>query len=386
MDIHEYQAKQLLSSYGIQTLPNVVARSADEAVSGCEKVGPGPWVVKAQIYAGGRAKSGGIRFTDSLDEVREFTSEILSKSLITTYNGLLTKKVEKVLVEPKIEFDQEYFVAITLDRRLGRVVMIASKEGGGSLDAAAEEHPESIVRVSIDPATGFSPSLGRKLAYGLGLKNGQVAVACDFFHNLYRLYSEKDCLNLEINPFIIKEGQFIALDAKFCFDDNALYRQPELKNFLQDSADIVCDDVRRGFTYLELSGNVGLFVNGAGLALATYDAIKRAGGEPANFIDINGNANESAVETAFSYLLANSKVKVILINIFGGIMKCDIIASGMIQAIQKNPRPVQLIVRLEGTHVALGKKMLKESGITYTLAQDLQDACDKAMSHIQGEK
>lgn len=387
MDVHEYQAKQMLSSYGIQILPNVVARSAEEAVQGCQQLGSGPWVIKAQIYAGGRAKSGGIRFTDSLDEVHEFTGEILSKSLITTYSGILTKKVEKVLIEPKVSFEREYFVAITLDRRNGRVVMIASREGGGSLDTVVEERPESVVRASFDPATGYSPALGRKLAYGLGLKNGQVEAACNFFSSLYRLYTEKDCLNLEINPFIITaDNSFVALDAKFCFDDSALFRQPDLHQFLTDSSDIICDDVRRGYTYLELAGNIGLFVNGAGLSLATYDAIKRADGEPANFIDINGNANEAAVEKAFMHLLDNSKVKVILVNIFGGIMKCDIIASGMIQAIQQTGRKVPLVVRMEGTHVALGKKILKESGISYTLAQDLQDACDKAVALAQGDK
>ncbi len=387
MDIHEYQAKQLLRSFGIQSPASVLVRHSSEVEEACHQLGSGPWVIKAQIYAGGRAKSGGIRFAETIDEAKQYTEEILSKSLITTHTGLLTKKVEKLLIEPKINFDQEYFVAVTLDRRNGRVIMLASKEGGDALQKAIEEKADSIIRVSLDPATGYTDALGRKLAYGLGLKNGQVDQACTFFKGLYQLYVEKDCLNLEINPFVITPDLgFLALDAKFCFDDSAIFRQPDLTQFLSDSADIICNDTRCGFSYLELAGNIGTFVNGAGLSMATFDALKRAGGEPANFIDINGNATEEAVERAFSYLLCNNKVKAILVNIFGGIMKCDIIAGGILHAMAKNPRPVHLVVRMEGTHVALGKKMLKESGIRYSIASDLQEGCEKVMSFVAGDK
>lgn len=387
MDVHEYQAKQMLRSYGIQSPPGVLVRQANEVEAACATLGGEAWVVKAQIYAGGRAKSGGIRFASTVEETKQYSEEILSKSLITTYSGLLTKKVEKLLIEPKVSFDREYFVAITIDRRNGRVVMLASREGGGALQSVIDELPESIVKVSFDPATGYTDSLGRKLAFGLGLKNGQVEKACTFFKGLYQLYTDKDCLTLEINPFIISNNnEFLVLDAKLCFDDNALFRQPELSQFLKESDDILCRDARAGFSYLELTGNIGIFVNGAGLSLATYDAIRRSGGEPANFIDINGNATVDAVERAFSYLLLNPKVKAILINIFGGIMKCDIIAGGMIAAMQKNPKNLPLIVRMEGTHVALGKKMLKESGLQYTLVHDLQEACEKIAALHLGDR
>ncbi len=387
MNIHEYQAKELLRSYGVQTLQGYVASTPEDAVTAASKLEESTsWVVKAQICSGGRAKSGGVRFAESLDEVRECASDILNKSLITTQNGLHTKKVEKLLIEPQIKFDHEYFVAISLDRRIGRVVMLASDQGGELLDDVIENSPDRIVRAVIDPAVGYTNSLGRKLAYGLGFKNGQVEKACEFFGNLYQLYVEKDCLNLEINPFIANENKdLVALDAKILVDENALFRQEQILHYIDDAPDIVDADVVKGYSYLELDGNIGVFCNGAGLAMATIDALERMGESAANFIDLNGNATQHSVEKAFTTLLNNDKVKVIIVNIFGGIMKCDIVASGVISAMNGHERKLPLIVRMDGTHVALGKKLLKDSEIEFIIANDLQEVAEKALEVARKE-
>lgn len=387
MNIHEYQAKDLMRQFNISLLNGGVASTPDDAVEVARKLNGKIWVVKAQIHAGGRGKGGGVKLARSLDEVRQHAQAILGMQLITHQTGPEGKKVLKVFIEEGCDIDHEYYVGIVLDRSIGKLVMMASAEGGVEIEKIAHENPEKIIRAVIDPATGFTAAHGRKLGYGIGLKGETLNKAIKFFEGLYNLYIQKDCSIAEINPLVTtKQGDVIALDAKLNFDDNALFRHPEIEK-LRDETEESAQELeagKYGLSYVSLDGNIGCLVNGAGLAMGTLDIIKLHGGTPANFLDVGGGATKETVQKAFSIILQDSNVKAILVNIFGGIMKCDIIADGVIAASKELGVKVPLVVRLEGTNVALGKKMLNESGLKITAADDLADAAKKVVQAAKG--
>ncbi len=389
MNVHEYQAKELMKKFGIKVLGGQVAKSVDEAVEGAKKLGGNIWVVKAQIHAGGRGKAGGVKLAKNMDEVKAHADDILGKTLVTHQTGPEGKKVLTLLIEEGCEIEHEYYAGIVLDRATGKATFMASIEGGVEIEKVAEETPEKIIKVAVDPAAGFTPFIGRKLAYGIGIKDKElVKEATKFFKGLYDLYIATDCTIAEINPLVkTKSGEMIALDAKLNFDDNALFRHPEIEEMrdpTEESAEEL-DAAKFGLSYISLDGNIGCLVNGAGLAMGTMDIIKLHGGEPANFLDVGGGATKETVEKAFSIILSDKNVKAILVNIFGGIMKCDIIAEGVVAAAKSLGVTVPLVVRLEGTNVALGKKILNESDLTIIAADDLADAAAKVVEATKGE-
>lgn len=389
MNVHEYQAKELMREFGISTLKGHMAKSVDDAVAAAEKLGGSIWVVKAQIHAGGRGKAGGVKLAKSMDEVKTHATDILGKTLVTHQTGPEGKKVLTLLVEEGCDIEHEYYVGIVLDRNNGRVTFMASSEGGVEIEKVAEETPEKIIKVAIDPAAGFTPFVGRKLAYGIGLKDKeQVKKASQFFQGLYNLYMEKDCTTAEINPMVLtKGGDILALDAKLNFDANALFRHPEIEELRDETEESAkeLEAAEHGLSYIELDGNIGCLVNGAGLAMGTLDIISLFGGKPANFLDVGGGATKDTVQKAFSIILSDPNVSAILVNIFGGIMKCDIIAEGIVAAAKELGIKVPLVVRLEGTNVALGKKILNESDLSIIAADDLGDAAKKAVDAAKGE-
>lgn len=388
MNIHEYQAKELLKKFQIKTLKGKVAKSVDDAVRAAKEIGGSVWVVKAQIHAGGRGKAGGVKLATSLDQVKEHASEILGKTLVTHQTGPEGKVVQTLLIEEGCEIDQEYYLGIVLDRVTSRITMMASSEGGVEIEKVAEETPEKIIKVAIDPASGFTPFVGRKLAYNIGMKGDQVKEAIKFFEGLYNLFVQCDCSIAEINPLVTtKSGEVLALDAKLNFDSNALFRHPEIESYRDpnEESEKELEAAKYDLSYIELDGNIGCLVNGAGLAMGTMDIIKLSGGEPANFLDVGGGATKETVQKAFSIILSDKKVKAILVNIFGGIMKCDIIAEGIVAAARELGVETPLVVRLEGTNVALGKKILKESDLSIIAAEDLSDAANKAVAAARGE-
>jgi succinyl-CoA synthetase beta subunit len=382
MNVHEYQAKELMKKFGIKVLRGNVAKTPEAAVDVAKELGGKIWVVKAQIHAGGRGKAGGVKLARSLDEVKQHAKAILGATLVTHQTGPEGKKVLTVLIEQGCEIEREYYVGVVLDRATGRVTFMASSEGGVEIEKIAAETPEKIVKVAIDPATGLSSFASRKMAYSLGLKGDQVAEAQKFFEGLYKLYMESDCTIAEINPLVLtKSGEILALDAKLNFDDNALFRHPEIEAYRDPSeeSEKEMEAHEYGLSYIELNGNIGCLVNGAGLAMGTMDIIKLHGGSPANFLDVGGGATKEAVERAFSIILSDPKVKAILVNIFGGIMKCDIIAEGIVAAARSLGIKVPLVVRLEGTNVNLGKKIISESGLKIIAAENLNDAAKKVV-------
>ena len=383
MNVHEYQAKGLMREFNISTLRGKVAKSVDEAVKAAEELGGKIWVVKAQIHAGGRGEAGGVKLAKTLDEVRAHADDILGKTLVTHQTGPEGKKVLTLLIEEGCEIEHEYYAGLVLDRGTGRITFMASSEGGVEIEKVAEETPEKIIKVSVDPATGFTPFIGRKLAYGIGIKDKElVKKTSKFFHGLYNLYIQKDCSIAEINPLVLtKSGDIIALDGKLNFDDNALFRHPEIEE-LRDPTEESAKELEAaqfGLSYIELEGNIGCLVNGAGLAMGTLDIISLFGGKPANFLDVGGGATKETVEKAFTIILQDDNVRAILVNIFGGIMKCDIIAEGVVAAAKSLSLKVPLVVRLEGTNVALGKKILNESDLDIIAADDLADAAKKVV-------
>ena len=389
MNVHEYQAKDLMRQFNIAVLKGGVADTPAQAVDVAKKLGGKIWVVKAQIHAGGRGKGGGVKLARTLDEVEAHAKAILGMTLVTHQTGPEGKKVLKVLVEEGCDIDHEYYCGIVLDRSVGKVAMMVSTEGGMEIEKVAHDNPEKIIKAHIDPATGFTPALGRKLGYALGLKGDTLKKAQSFLEGLYKMYVEKDCSIAEINPLVItKSGDIIALDGKLNFDDNALFRHPEIeamRDITEESAQEL-EAGKFGLSYISLDGNIGCLVNGAGLAMATLDILKLAGGTPANFLDVGGGATKETVQKAFSIILQDKNVKAILVNIFGGIMKCDIIANGVVDAAKELQLKVPLVVRLEGTNVALGKKILAESGLKITPAGDLADAAQKAVAAAKGGK
>lgn len=387
MNVHEYQAKQLMREFNISVLNGEVATTPAEAKSAAQKLGGSVWVVKAQIHAGGRGKGGGVKVAKSLDEVEKYANEIIGMNLVTHQTGPEGKQVNKILIEQGCDIDHEYYVGIVLDRTVGKITMMASSEGGVEIEKVAAETPDKIIKAIIDPSVGFTSYVGRKLGYGIGLKGDVLKKAIKFFEGLYNLYIEKDCSIAEINPLVTtKDGNVIALDAKLNFDDNALFRHPQIEE-MRDPTEESPQELeagKYGLSYISLDGNIGCLVNGAGLAMGTLDILKIHGGEPANFLDVGGGATKETVEKAFSLILQDQNVKAILVNIFGGIMKCDIIAEGVVAAAKALELKVPLVVRLEGTNVNLGKKILSESGLAITPADDLADAAQKAVEAAKG--
>ena len=387
MNIHEYQAKEILRKYGVATLRGVMVESPEKAVEAAKQLGGGIWVVKAQIHAGGRGKAGGVKLAKSTDDVAKYAKEILGKTLVTHQTGPEGKVVNKLLIEEGCKIKKEYYVAILLDRATGRLTVMASAEGGMDIEEVAEKHPEKIHRVSIDPAVGLQPFQARQVAFAIGMKDKVAAKCAKFMLGFYKAFVEKDCSIAEINPLVeTEDGDVLALDCKMNFDSNALYRHPEV----MEMRDITEEDPTEveaskfDLAFIKLDGNIGCLVNGAGLAMATMDIIKLHGAEPANFLDVGGGANKEKVTAAFKIILKDPNVKGILVNIFGGIMKCDIIAEGVIAASKELGLRVPLVVRLEGTNVELGKKILAESGLNITPADDLTDAAKKIVAAVKG--
>jgi succinyl-CoA synthetase beta subunit len=383
MNIHEYQAKQLLKSCGVVVPEGAEAFSIEEAVEAAEKLGHPPYVVKAQIHAGGRGKGGGVKVVQSIEEVREAAEAMLGMQLVTHQTGEEGKRVERLYVEQGCAIADELYLSFLLDRASSRITVIASTEGGVEIEEVAEKTPEKIRRVSIDPATGMMPFHARKLAFGLGLSGDAFKACVKFIMVAYMAYTELDASLLEVNPLVrTEDDQIMALDAKMTIDDNALHRQKNVAEMRDESEE---DDKEKqahehDLAYIPLDGNIGCMVNGAGLAMATMDIIKLNGGAPANFLDVGGGASEEKVTAAFRIILDDPQVKGILVNIFGGIMKCDVIAQGIIAAAEQVALNVPLVVRLEGTNVEAGKRILEESGLPVIAAEDLGDAAAKIVA------
>jgi succinyl-CoA synthetase beta subunit len=399
MNIHEYQAKSLLKRFKVPVSEGVLVEGsadgitfrsptdvANDAAAAAEKlkkeVNPAVFVVKAQIHAGGRGKAGGVKVCKTLDDVKAAANNIMGKTLVTPQTGEQGKKVHKLWIEGGCDIKKEYYLGVVLDRAESAVVMMVSTEGGMEIEEVAEKHPEKIFRTVINPGTGYMPHHGRSLALALGLPTEMMKEAVAFFKGVYDCFMQMDCAQVEINPMITTmDNKLLALDAKLNFDDNALFRHPDvvaMRDLLEENAQDV-EASKYELAYIALDGNIGCLVNGAGLAMATLDIIKLAGGTPANFLDVGGGASKEKVSQAFKIILKDPKVKAIMVNIFGGIMKCDVIAEGVIAAARELSLSVPLVVRLEGTNVELGKKMLAESGLKITPADDLADAAKKAV-------
>ena len=383
MKIHEYQGKEIFREFGIPVPNGKAVFDALDAQSVAKGLGNGPWAVKAQIHAGGRGKGGGVKIAKTLDEVSKYAKEIMGMTLVTHQTGPKGKIVKRLLIEECQKIKKEYYAAFVLDRAKGKIVCMISAEGGMEIEKVAESHPEKIFKEYISPELGISPYQGRNIAFGLGLEGKAVSKLVDMLSKMYRLYVEKDCSLVEVNPLVMTEGgDLIALDSKINFDDNGLYRHPEIKEL----RDLDEEDPREiqaskfDLNYIGLDGTIACMVNGAGLAMATMDIIKLSGGNPANFLDVGGGAKLETVREAFKILISDSHVKAILVNIFGGIVKCDVIAKGIIEAAKEIGLKLPLVVRLEGTNVEEGKKLLKDSGLKLHVALDMNDAAKKVVS------
>ena len=386
MNIHEYQAKALLRDYGAPVADGEVAATPEEAVRAAKALKPGAWVVKAQIHAGGRGKGGGIKLVKTLEELRGQVERMLGKPLVTPQTGPKGRPVAEVYVVEDVAIEQELYLSLLVDRDSGRVAFIASTEGGVDIEKVAAETPEKITTLTVDPASGLWPFHTRIIASALKLTRGQAKQCAKLVNSLYRLFLEKDASLVEINPLVVsKEGRLICLDAKIGFDDNAVFRHPDiaaLRDFDQEEPAEV-EASRLGLSYVKLDGTIGCMVNGAGLAMATMDIIKLRGGEPANFLDVGGGASKEKIAEAFKIILSDPHVEGVLVNIFGGIMRCDIIAEGIIAAVREVKISVPLVVRLEGTNVARGKALLRESGLAVNPAEDLDDAARKIVAAVK---
>ncbi len=389
MNIHEYQAKEIFRKYGVPTPRGGVAFSGPEARKVAEKLGGDLWVVKAQIHAGGRGKAGGVKLAKSLDEVEKIAEEMLGMTLVTHQTGPEGKVVKKVYIEEGADIKAEYYLGMVLDRALEMPVMMASTEGGMEIEEVAAKTPEKIIKVAIDPAIGFQPFHARKLAFGLGLGKDEQKEFIKFASALYNVYMDNDAELIEINPLIkTGEGKFIALDAKMGFDDNALYRHPDIADMrdLDEEEPTEIEAKKYGLSYIKLDGNVGCMVNGAGLAMATMDIIKYEGGEPANFLDVGGGANPDTVAKGFEIILSDPNVKSIFVNIFGGIVRCDRVANGILEATKKVEVNVPVIVRLDGTNAIEAAEILRNANIKNIIpADDLKDGAKKAVAAAKGE-
>jgi succinyl-CoA synthetase beta subunit len=386
MKIHEYQGKEILRKFGIPVPRGIAAFTVQEAVEAAQKLGGPVWVVKAQIHAGGRGKGGGVKLARSIDEVKALAGEILGMQLITHQTGPLGQKVRRLLIEDGADIKKEYYVSVVTDRASQKVAIMASSEGGMDIEEVAHATPEKILKVFVDPAAGLTDAQAKELANGIGVPTGSTAQCVDVLQKLYQCYMDTDASLVEINPLILEGGGGIkALDAKFNFDSNALFRQQEIVAYRdldeEDPAEVEAS--KFDLAYISLDGTIGCLVNGAGLAMATMDTIKLYGAEPANFLDVGGGATPEKVTEAFKIMLKNTKVKAILVNIFGGIMKCDTIATGVITACRATNLSVPLVVRMKGTNEELGKKMLAESGLPIISADTMAEAAQKVVAAVK---
>lgn len=386
MKIHEYQAKELLRKFGVVTPRGIPCFSVDEAVKAAEELGGKIWVVKAQIHAGGRGKGGGVKLARSMDEVRQHANDILGMQLVTHQTGPEGQKVRRLLIEEGADIKKEYYVAALTDRATQKVAMMASSEGGMDIEEVAHSTPEKILKAFVDPLVGLTDAQAEELARGIGVPDASVGKAVEALKQLYTCYMETDASLAEINPLILEgNGNIKALDAKFNFDSNALYRHPDIVAF-RDLDEEDADEIEASkfdLAYISLDGNIGCLVNGAGLAMATMDTIKLFGAEPANFLDVGGGATTEKVTEAFKIMLKNPKVKGILVNIFGGIMRCDTIAEGVVAAAKEVHLSVPLVVRMKGTNEDLGKKILAESGLPIITADTMADAATKIVAAVK---
>src|SRR3989440_5598654 len=384
MKIHEYQGKQLLAKYGVTVPRGEVVDTAEQARAVVERLGL-PVVVKAQIHAGGRGKGGGVKLARTAEEAETLTRQILGMNLVTHQTGPEGRIVRRVLIEEGLKIKQEFYLGIVLDRAISRLVFMASSAGGMEIEEVAESEPEKILKEAIDPAVGLQAFQARKLAFGIGIPKESINQAVKFMTALYRAYVELDGSLAEINPFLLTEdGELYALDAKINFDDNALYRHKEYAELrdLNEEAPLEIEASKYDLNYIKLDGNIACMVNGAGLAMATMDIIKLAGGEPANFLDVGGGASQERVENAFRILLADKNVQAVLINIFGGIVRCDMVARGVVEAAQNLGVKVPVVVRLEGTNVEEGQRVIRDSGLNFTVASGMKDAAEKVVALV----
>ena len=383
MKIHEYQGKELLQKYGVAVPRGIVARTAEEAQSAAETLGTPVTVVKAQIHAGGRGKGGGVKLAKSPEQAQELADKILGMNLVTHQTGPEGREVKTLLIEEGLPIDKEFYLGITLDRQTGRNVFMASPAGGMDIEEVAEHTPEKIFKEQIDPAVGLRPFQARNLAFALGLPSHLINPAAKFITALYDAYEKSDASLLEINPFLLtKDERLMALDAKVTFDDNAMFRHKDYAALrdLDEEEPLEIEASKFDLNYIKLDGNIACMVNGAGLAMATMDIIKLAGGEPANFLDVGGGASQARVEAAFRILLADPNVKAVLINIFGGIVRCDMVAQGVVGAAKNLGVSVPVVVRLEGTNVEAGQKVIAESGLGFIVANGMKDAAEKVVA------
>ena len=382
MKIHEYQGKELLKKFGVAVPRGIVARTPDEAERAAKELATGVVVVKAQIHAGGRGKGGGVKLAKSPEEAGSIAKQMLGMKLVTHQTGPEGREVGVLLIEEGLPIDKEFYLGIVLDRASGRPVFMASSAGGMDIEEVAAKTPEKIMKETIDPAVGFRSFQARKLAFGLGLPAELINQAVKFMQALYNAYEQMDASLVEINPFLLtKDSRLIALDAKINFDDNALFRHKDFLELrdLNEEEPLEIEASKFDLNYIKLDGNIACMVNGAGLAMATMDIIKLAGGEPANFLDVGGGASQERVEAAFRILLADENVKAVLINIFGGIVRCDMVARGVVEAAKNLGIKVPVVVRLEGTNVEEGQRVIRESGLNFTVANGMQDAAEKVV-------
>ncbi|ENH98254.1 succinyl-CoA synthetase subunit beta [Gracilibacillus halophilus YIM-C55.5] len=386
MNIHEYQSKEILREYGVAVPNGKVAYSVDEALEKADELQTDVAVVKAQIHAGGRGKAGGVKVAKNHDEVRTYADEILGKTLVTHQTGPEGKEVKRLLIEEGCDIKQEYYIGLVMDRQTSRITMMASEEGGTEIEEVAAKTPEKIFKEEIDPVTGLLPYQARRLAFHINIPDEYLSKAVKFMMGLYQVFVDKDCSVAEINPLVTTgDGEVLALDAKLNFDDNALFRQKDIMNYrdLDEEDDKEIEASKYDLSYVALDGNIGCMVNGAGLAMSTMDIIKYYHGEPANFLDVGGGASTEKVTAAFKIILSDENVKGIFVNIFGGIMKCDVIAEGVVAATKEVGLDIPLVVRLEGTNVKRGKEILADSGLNITPAESMADGAEKIVSFVQ---
>ncbi len=389
MKIHEYQAKAILARYGVPTPRGEVAFKKDEARAVAERLGTPVVVVKAQIHAGGRGKGGGVKLAKSSEQAGELAGQILGMKLVTPQTGAEGRLVKQVLIEEGLDIKREIYMSILVDRATACPVFMASAAGGMEIEEVAKEHPEAILREQINPVVGMQPYQARKLAFGLGLAPEIVSAAVPFMQSLYRAFVETDASLVEINPCVITgDGRVVALDAKMTFDDNALYRHKDIRELrdLDEEEPLEVEASKFGLNYIKLDGTVGCMVNGAGLAMSTMDIIKLAGGSPANFLDVGGGASAEQVKNAFKILLSDAHVRGVFINIFGGILRCDVLATGVVSAARELSIKVPIVVRMEGTNVAEGQRILKDSGLNFTIASGMKDGAEKIVRLAGGAR
>jgi succinyl-CoA synthetase beta subunit len=386
--IHEYQAKSVLARYGVPVPRGEVAFSPSEAADIARRLGSEVCVVKAQIHAGGRGKGGGVKLARSITEVEQLTKDMLGMTLVTHQTGPEGKKVGRVLIEEGLQIDRELYLSIVIDRASASPVVIASAAGGMDIEEVAATHPEQILREAIDPGVGVVPFQARKLAFGMGMDGAAANKFAKVLASIYTAFVETDASMMEINPLILtKGGDLLALDAKVTFDDNAIYRHPDLKDLrdLSEEDPLEAEASKFSLNYIRLDGTIGCMVNGAGLAMATMDIIKLAGGEPANFLDVGGGANAEQIRNAFKILMSDANVKAVLINIFGGILRCDVLAAGVVAAVKELSVNVPIVVRMEGTNVEEGKRILRESGLKFSTADSMGEAADTVVAQAAAQ-